>query len=180
MKITAKQIAITAILLAICIISQFFKNASVYITGPIINACIILAGLSVGLTCGVILSVITPVTAFFITGSPIISAIPAIMPCIMIGNALLVLCVCFLKDKTNSKWGFPLSMGIGCIIKALFMGIVISLILIPTLLPEKMLPKMAVFQTTFSVTQLIAAIIGCIYAYILWIPLKKIMQNSAI
>lgn len=33
MKITTKQITTTAVLLAICIVSQFFKNTSVYITG---------------------------------------------------------------------------------------------------------------------------------------------------
>lgn len=177
MKINTKQITVTAVLLAICIISQFFKNASVYITGPIINACLILAVLSVGLTCGIILSVITPVTAYFITGSPIISAIPPIMPCIMVGNIIMVIFIYLLKNKPNSKWGLPLSMAIGSIVKALFMGISISLILIPMLLPEKMLPKMSVFQTTFSLTQLIAAIIGCIYAYLIWIPLKKIDKN---
>ena len=177
MKINTRQITVTAVLLAICIISQFFKNASVYITGPIINACLILAVLSVGLTCGIILSVITPVTAYFITGSPIISAIPAIMPCIMIGNIIMVIFIYLLKNKPNSKWGLPLSMAIGSIVKALFMGISISLILIPMLLPEKMLPKMSVFQTTFSLTQLIAAIIGCVYAYLIWIPLKKIDKN---
>ncbi|MBP3603481.1 MAG: ECF transporter S component [Lachnospiraceae bacterium] len=176
MKINTKQITVTAVLLAICIISQFFKNASVYITGPIINACLILAVLSVGLTCGIILSVITPITAYFITGSPIISAIPAIMPCIMIGNIIMVFFIYLLKNKPNSKWGLPLSMVIGSIMKALFMGVSISLILIPMLLPEKMLPKMSVFQTTFSITQLIAAIIGCVYAYLIWIPLKKLSK----
>lgn len=49
MKITTKQITTTAVLLAICIVSQFFKNTSVYITGPVINACLILAVLSVGI-----------------------------------------------------------------------------------------------------------------------------------
>ena len=36
MKIKTKQITVTAIMLAICLVSQFFKNLSVYITGPII------------------------------------------------------------------------------------------------------------------------------------------------
>ena len=43
MKITTKQITTTAILLARCIASQFLRNVSVYMTGPIINACLILA-----------------------------------------------------------------------------------------------------------------------------------------
>ena len=105
MKITTKQITTTAVLLAICIVSQFFKNTSVYITGPVINACLILAVLSVGIPCGIILSVITPVTSFFITGSPIIGAIPAIMPCIMAGNALLVLGVGLVTKKCKGNGG---------------------------------------------------------------------------
>lgn len=176
MKLTTKQIAMTAALLAICIVSQFLKNTSVFITGPVINACIILAGLSTGLFCGIILSVITPITSYMISGSPVMSAIPAIIPCIMIGNSLLVACVCLLKSRIKGSLGLPLSMLAGCIVKALFMGIVISLILIPMLLPEKMQPKMSTFQTTFSIVQLITAIIGSVYAYIIWIPLKKQVQ----
>lgn len=179
MKLTTKQIAMTAALLAICIVSQFFKNTSVFITGPVINACIILAGLSAGLCCGIILSVITPVTSFIISGSPIMSAIPAIIPCVMIGNALIVICVCLLKDKIKGSLGLPVSMIIGCAAKALFMGIAISLILIPMLLPEQMHPKMSAFQSTFSVVQLFTAVIGSVYAYIIWIPLKKYLKNEA-
>ena len=91
MKMKTRQITVTAIMLAICIASQFFKNLSVYITGPIINAALILTVLYAGLACGIILSIITPVTAFFITGSPVMAAIPAMFPCIMAGNAILVL-----------------------------------------------------------------------------------------
>ena len=60
MKISAKQITLTAAMLAICIISQFFKNTSVFITGPIVNAALIIVTVFCGLLCGVILSVITP------------------------------------------------------------------------------------------------------------------------
>ena len=42
MKIKTKQITVAAIMLAICLVSQFFKNLSVYITGPVINAALIL------------------------------------------------------------------------------------------------------------------------------------------
>ena len=177
MKITAKQITVTAVLLAISIVSQFFKNTSVYITGPIINACLILAVLSAGLVCGIILSVITPVTAFFITGSPITAAIPAIMPCIMVGNVILVLGVALLPKKIKGKAGLIAGRAAGSAVKALFMGIVIALILIPNLIPAAMSAKMSVFQMMFSVTQLITAVIGSVYAFILWIPLKKVMAE---
>ena len=56
MKIKTKQITVTAIMLAICLVSQFFKNLSVYITGPIINAALILTILYAGMACGIILS----------------------------------------------------------------------------------------------------------------------------
>lgn len=179
MKITTKQLVTTAIILAICIISQFFKNMSVYITGPIINACLVICVLTCGLLCGIILSVITPVTSFFITGSPIIAAVPAIMPCIMIGNAILVICIHFITKKKSGDVSLIISMAVGCIAKALFMGISIALIILPNMLPEKMLPKLPVFQTTFSVTQLITAVIGCVIAYIIWIPLKKSFSSQA-
>ena len=58
MKLKTRQITVTAILLAICIVSQFFKNLNVYITGPIINAALILTTVYAGLACGIILSVI--------------------------------------------------------------------------------------------------------------------------
>jgi hypothetical protein len=176
MKITTKQITTTAILLAIAIVSQFFKNASVYITGPIINACLILAVLSVGTACGVILGIITPITAFFIAGSPVISAVPAVMPCIMVGNILLVLGVSLVTKKVKGNGGLIAGMAVGAVVKAAFMGIVIALILLPNFLPEAMLAKLPVFQATFSVTQLITAVIGSVYAFILWIPLKKVSE----
>lgn len=177
MKVTTKQITTTAVLLAICIVSQFFKNLSVYITGPIINACLILAVLSVGMICGIILAVITPVTAFFISGSPIMAAIPAIIPCVMIGNVILVLGVGLLSKKMKGNAGLVAGMAAGSVLKALFMGIVIALILIPSLIPAKMEPKMGIFQTTFSITQLITAVIGSVYAFIIWLPLKKVMAE---
>ncbi len=179
MKINAKQITTTAILLAICIVSQFFKNTSPYITGPIINACLILAALSVGMTCGIILAVITPVTSFFITGNPIMAAMPAIIPCIMIGNIILVVLICLLNRKIQSNASLVAGMLAGSVLKALFMGVVISLILVPALLPAKMSANMTVIQMTFSVTQLITALIGSVYAYILWIPLKKVLASES-
>ncbi len=73
------------------------------------------------------------------------------MPCIMAGNAILVLGVGLVTKKCKGNGGLIAGMAAGSVIKALFMGIVISLILIPNLLPAPMEAKMAVFQTTFKV-----------------------------
>ena len=113
MKLKTRQITVTAILLAICIGSQFFKNLSVYLTGPIINAALILAVIYAGPASGIILGIITPITSFFITGSPVMAAIPAMFPCIMIGNIILVGAVALLREKCGKTEGLPISIVIG-------------------------------------------------------------------
>ena len=52
-------------------------------------------------------------------------------------------------------------------LKAAFMGIVISLVILPMMLPVKMKPMIKVLQMQFSLTQLITAVIGGIYAFII-------------
>ncbi len=172
MKISAKQITLTAAMLAICIISQFFKNTSVFITGPIINAALIIVTVLCGLLCGVILSVITPITAFFITGSPVMSAVPLMFPCIILGNMVLVWMVYILKNHFG-KAGLPVSMALGSICKGAVMGLLIALIVLPTFLPQKMAPMLPVLQKQFSLVQFITALIGSLYAFIIIQALSK-------
>ena len=183
-KSVTKQIAVTAILLAICIASQFLKSLSVYITGPIVNLCLILAVMTAGLMWGLILAVITPVTAFLIAASPVMTAVPGIIPLIMLGNAVLAVVVYFLFRPAVSG-GRPLfsvrsvlMAVIACAAKGCFMGLTIALWLLPAFIPEAspLRGKMAVFQTTFSVTQFITALIGFVYFFIVWIPLKKSLR----
>ena len=172
-----KQITATAILIAICIVSQYLKNLSMFITGPIINAIIIIAVAYIGLVPGIIISIITPITSFFITGSPIVAAIPYIMPCIMIGNIILAVFVGVFSKRDGeyiiSKTMItPMILGVA--VKSIFMGLSISLFLIPHFIPEKMAPKMAVFQTTFSFNQFYTGLIGCVYAIIIY---KVLLRN---
>ncbi|MBE6928162.1 MAG: hypothetical protein E7467_06725 [Ruminococcaceae bacterium] len=103
MKLNTKLLVRTALLLALCIASQFLKNASPYITGSIVNTILILATLSCGLLSGCIISVIAPLTSWLITGSPIMAAYPAIVPCIMIGNLILVVCVWLFASWLKKK-----------------------------------------------------------------------------
>lgn len=185
----AKQIAITALLLAICIVSQLFKNLSMFITGPIINACIALTVLTVNLPCAIVLSVITPVTAYFIAGSPIMQALPGMLLLIMGGNIILAVGTQFLlkKDFLKGPKAFmkPLLIiyaALTALAKGLFMGATISQWLLPTYLASA-LPKvlaaddprlqkipglMKVAQANFSVNQIITALIGMGLLFVLW------------
>lgn len=182
MKLTTKRLVQTAFLLAICIASQYFKNLSVYVTGPIVNTTIIIATLAIGLWSGILISVIAPVTAFFFTGSPIMAAIPLMFPVVMAGNAVLAVSVWYFQEKLPFKWKLPAGLVAGSILKAVFMGAVVILIILPVFggnvagkLPKpEALPKvLATAKVTFSVTQLITALIGSALAYIIWIPLKN-------
>ena len=176
-----KQITTTAILLAICIVSQYFKNLSMFITGPVINTCIVMAVLMVNLPCALILCVITPLTAYIIAASPVMMAVPAIIVFIMLGNAVLAVTVFFLlkKDMTKPGRAFinPMNMVkavICALAKGAFMGLTISLWLLPTFIPAEspLRGKMSVFQTTFSLYQFLTACIGFVYVFLIMLALK--------
>ncbi len=186
-KIGAKEIAITALLLAICIGSQFFKNLSIFITGPIINACIALAVLLVNLPCGIILSVITPITAYLIAASPVMTAVPGIIGLIMGGNIVLAVAVQLLLKGIFTAEKKPLLKPLlyvfavcSALAKGLFMGATISYWLLPTFLPAKgpLREKIAVFQTMFSINQFLTALIGMAYVFILFPVLKKVLARD--
>lgn len=185
-KKLTRSLAVTAVLLAICMVSQIFKSLSVYITGPVINLCLILAAMSAGLLWGSVLAVITPVTAFIIAASPVMTAVPMIIPFIMLGNEILVLMTHFLLKPAIAD-GKPL-LGVKPIAfsvlasaaKGAFMGLTISLWLLPSMIPAEspLRGKMGVFQATFSLVQFVTALIGFVYFFILWKPLKKVLESG--
>ena len=176
-----KRLAITTIMLAICIASQFFKNLSVYITGPIVNLCIIITVMTAGLVWGLILCAITPVTAFFIAPSPVMMAVPLIILLIAMGNAILALFVHFLVKPSISDGKSLVSIRsvlfslLSCIAKGCFMGLTIALWLLPSFIPEgsPLRDKIPVFQMTFSVTQFVTACIAFVLFFLIWKPVEK-------
>lgn len=187
MNSKTKKLAQTALLLAICLLSQYFKNLSVYITGPVINACLILCALTAGLPWAAILCVVTPITAFFIAGSPIMAGIPLMFPAIMAGNFILTFFAWFFEKKTRLRFRLPIGLMAGSVLKGLFMGLVIVGVLLPVFgnniashlpKPEALNGVLAAARTTFSVTQLITALIGSLLAWIIWTPLKKYLKNE--
>ena len=184
-----KQIAITAILLAICLVSQIFKSLSVFITGPVINACLLLTASLVNLPCAIALSVITPITAYFIAASPVMMIVPGIIPFIMLGNVVLVVSTHFILQKDLDTMNLDginslkiIIKAVLCsLLKAVFMGLTISLWLLPTFVPEQspLRQKMPVFQYTFSVVQFITACIGFIYFAIILVAIKSYAKRNS-
>lgn len=170
-----RELVTAAVLLAICLVAQLFKNTSVFITGPVINACLILCILLCGWAPSIILCILTPITSAFITGAPIMQAVPVLMPLIMVGNAILVIFVGMIGHKTNVR--LILGMGAGSLVKAIVMGLTISYGVLPHMLPEKMAKMLPALQAQFSIVQLVTALIGSVYAFIIWTAWKKAGKN---
>ena len=174
MNTKTKKITAAGALLAICIVSQLFKNFSVYITGPIINACLIIAVLTCGIFWASVLAIVTPVTAFLITGAPVMKVVPAIMPLVMLGNLVIVWVVWVFVRKSKKHLNLLLGGIAGSVAKAAVMALTISYgVLSVVTLPEPMQAKLPVLRATYSVTQLITAVIGVAYALVIWAALKK-------
>lgn len=180
------KITITAMLLAVCMVSQVFKNLSVYITGPIVNMCLVLCLMTVGLKYALLLALITPVTAYFISAAPVMTAVPGIVPLIMAGNVVLVEVAFFFvrptlkKNTLKNNVTYVITSVIAAGAKGAFMGLTISLWLLPTFLPEAspLRKKLGVFQTMFSVTQFFTALIGFAYLFIVWQAVKKFFASE--
>lgn len=248
MKLNVRLLCRTALLLALCIASQFFKNTSVYLTGSVVNAILILATLSCGFLSGAVISVIAPLTSWWITGSPIMSAYPLIVPAVMLGNLILVAlvwlfarflakkmpvaqarddgqfrvvlilalvaaalwasvtvaflsslasllqaestsplliasliaiagtfllftCLWLLITRFPNTWGLIAGMTLGSVLKAIMMWLVIVKIILPDAAPSTV-------RLTFSVTQLLTALIGSVVAFLVWLPLRRALEKE--
>lgn len=158
-----KKLAFTAFLLALSFVCQTFKGISPYITGPLVNAILVFATLSLGLYSGLIIAAVTPLFAFIIGATPILHMAPIMLPVIMIGNALLVICThLFAAGKVS------LGIGAGALLKACFLWLTVSYGIMPGL-AGKLSPSMVhTVKLTFSLTQLITALIGGYAAYLIW------------
>lgn len=165
-KFSVRNLTTTALLLALCIVFQSLKGISVYLTGSAVNCILVIATLYCGIYSGTFIALITPVVAFFIGATPIMNAIPLMMPVIMIGNELLVLSVGLLKKKQ-----LELGMILGCVSKAAFLWLTVWYAILPIFGKGLPKPMIGVVKTTFSLTQFFTACIGCVIA---WVIYKKI------
>ncbi|WP_352401009.1 ECF transporter S component [Anaerotignum sp.] len=157
-----KQMVLTALLLSMCIVFQSMKGISVYLTGSAVNALLVMATLSVGMSSGIFIAVITPLIAYLMGHTPVMQMIPLMVIVVMVGNLALVL----LAGK-GRKGNLPLWLAAGAVLKAVVLWLLVWYAVLPFFggaVPEKMV---AVIKTTFSLTQLITAAIGCVIAYVI-------------
>lgn len=158
---STKKLTATALLLALCLMFQMLKSISVYLTGPMVNAILITAAVLLGIPGGAVIAVCSPLFAWLLGATPVVNMIPAMLPVIMAGNLIIVLSANLLWKKSPVG-----SLLAGSVLKALWLWLMVWFAVLPVFgaaLPEKMVASV---RATFSVTQLITALIGSAVAYI--------------
>lgn len=177
MNSTVKWITRTAILLALTVLFQSLRalipfmpaNISQYVVGSLVNLCLILAAIIVGIKGGLVIAIIAPVIAFFQGFTPV----PVLVIPIAIGNLVLVVIIALLY-KRNALLAFAA----GAVLKfiALYFGVV--KIVLPFFLPANAPEKIrAVLSVQFSWPQLITASIGSLLAAIVLPILRKAVKE---
>lgn len=162
-----KKLVEMAILLTICLSAQYFKSISQFITGPIVNATIILAVLLIGLTGGLAISVLSPLCAMLLGFAPIMQMLPQMILAVSVGNMVLALIVWILKKHLIA------GLAVGTVLKAASLWVMVSLIVIPTFAAELAPPQQALMKAMFSYNQLFTAAIGSVIAYFVYNKLYK-------
>ncbi len=167
MKITTKKIAEAGLLLAIILIMQTIKNISAFISGPVINAVLVIAALELGIWWGIGFSILTPLTSILIAPASAMTMITQAtygvnLPVIMIGNIIFVLFAYYGRKKGEKE--FILGLILGAVVKWLFMWACADLIIKP--LFEQNLGKLvAAVNKVFSTLQLYSGLLGAVIIY---------------
>lgn len=179
MKMKTRTITVTAIMVALCVVIQLFKNpGTIPVTGGLINMIIMIDTLYCGLTSGIIISIVAPITSFIITQSPMIASVPMILPFIMIGNVVIVLFAWVVRCKKLELNLLPLSLVAGSFAKWGVMTLSIVQWVLPVFGAD-LSPKMkAMAAATYSTTQLYAALAGTALTCIIWPIIKLGVKRS--
>ena len=151
---TAKvRVFVFAVFLAILIVLPALIHNQ-WITGSLVNAILLLSAILIGPMEAVILGLMPSVVALS-TGLLPLPMAPMI-PFIMIGNALLIVAFCYLR---NQNYAFRL--GISALLKFALLHFVVTFA-IPELLEDGVFAKLFVMM---SWPQLITAVVGGIIIY---------------
>ncbi len=166
---SARFITFTAVLLALCVVVQQFKTVSQYITGPIVNAILIIAALAVGVWSGIAVGVLSAVFAWLINPAPVMQMVPQMVPLVALGNVVIVLLVYAFRNKQ-----LIVGMVLGSLAKFAVLTAGVLWVIIPLFTANVPDQVKAAMTAMFSYNQLITALIGSVIAYLLWWRLKKI------
>jgi hypothetical protein len=153
MRIGVQSLVRLALLLALALAVQA-AGMQQLVTGPLINAILLLAAAFTGVGGGVLVALITPGAAFM-TG--IMRLAPAV-PVIMAGNAALVTVFALFRHRLRGDWTDYAAVAAGAVVKYLVMTAGMKLIVAPQL------PVPAPAMLALTTMQLYTALLGGVLA----------------
>lgn len=173
----------TGMILALTLVVQLFGGtvlaalgpSKMFVTGSLINACLLIATGTIGLLSGTIISFVTPVVAGFTNHTAAAAFVLPFSPVIGLSNFVLVLFYWLFTRKDKDKISLSYTgIGTGAIVKflILYTGVNVGLKLLD--LPEP-LQKSLLYM--FSWPQLITALIGGTVAVIV-VRMLKLSLNK--
>jgi len=167
-RVNVKTLSYFIVLSSVAMFVPFFIHLQ-WLTGPMVNAILVITLFMVGIRSALLLCMIPSLMA--LSGGLIPPVLAPAIPFIMISNAIFVLLVDYFYNNTkdNTK-GFFLGTIAGAFLKFIFLfwsvGIVADL-----LLKQELAPKIA---QLFSFTQFLTALLGGLIAWAFLKFLKRI------
>ena len=171
----------TAIMLALLVTLQALtKPMGQLVTGSCVNAVLAVSALVGGMSSGIVVALISPVLAFLLGIAPQALTVPAIM----VGNALYVVLLALLADKSSKnlvKQGIAWIVAAAAKFAALYV-IVVTLIcgvFSKSLIAAGVMkaPMVNALPATFSWPQLITALIGGAVALLIVPVIRKALHK---
>ena len=171
----------TAIMLALLVTLQALtKPMGQLVTGSCVNAVLAVSALVGGLGCGATVAVISPVLAYLLGIAPQILTVPAIM----VGNAVYVVLLSVLADKTGKNIAKQVIAWVAAAAAKFAALYAIVVLLICGVLSESLLtsgvmkaPMLKALPATFSWPQLFTALIGGAVALLIVPVLRKALRK---
>lgn len=177
-----RRITETAVMLALLICLQAItKPMGQLVTGSCVNAVLAIAALMGGPGCGLAVALCSPVLAFLLGIAPQMLTVPAIMA----GNAVFVVLLCLLADKTGKNRIRQIIAWLAAAAAKFVSLYAIVVLLICGVLSERLLtagvlkaPMLKALPATFSWPQLVTALIGGAAALLITPVLRKALHRS--
>ncbi|HBK33933.1 TPA: iron hydrogenase [Candidatus Uhrbacteria bacterium] len=135
---------------------------SQYVTGPIVNALLIIATILLGPFEAVLIGLIPSTVALSVGLLPL--PLAPMVPFIMIGNALFIACVSFLRARS-----YPLAITVAALVKFAFLYGAVTL-LMKTFLAT---PLVSALSVMMGYPQFVTALIGGVIAYLFLKGIRK-------
>ena len=176
-----KWITETALMLSLLICLQALtKPMGQLVTGSCVNAILAISALVGGLSCGLVVALCSPVLAFLLGIAPAALTVPAIMA----GNAVFVVLLSQLADKTGKQivkqvfaWVLA-AVGKFAALYAIVVWLICGVLAESLLASGAMKPPMLTnLPATFSWPQLITALIGGAIALAITPVLRKALHK---